>query len=150
MKYVTRLVCSLVIVGSICGSLSQAVVHAAGIDLEGRAVSDPRVRKYVLPTRVLWQTPGDGVQASETLLEHRSGQVTLDASRPCVLDSRKGKAAVLLDFGKELHGGVQIMVWHTKDNKPVRLRVRFGESASEAMAEFGGAKNTTNDHAIRD
>ena len=150
MKYVTRLACSLVMMGSICGTLQQAVVHAADIGLEGRVISDPRVRKYVLPKRVLWQTPGDGLQASETLLQHRSGQVTLDASRPCVLNSKKGKPGILLDFGVELHGGVQIMVWHTKDNKPVRLRVRFGESASEAMAEFGGAKNTTNDHAIRD
>jgi len=67
-----------------------------------------------------------------------------------VLNSEKARPGILLDFGTELHGGVQIMVWHTKNNKPVRLRVRFGESASEAMAEFGGAKNTTNDHAIRD
>lgn len=62
----------------------------------------------------------------------------------------RNKAGILLDFGVELHGGVQIMVWHSKDNKPVRLRVRFGESVSEAMAELGGDKNATNDHAIRD
>jgi hypothetical protein len=69
---------------------------------------------------------------------------------PCVLDSRKGAAAILLDFGVELNGGVQIMAWNSKDNKPVRLRVRFGESASEAMADLGGEQNATNDHAIRD
>jgi alpha-L-rhamnosidase len=32
----------------------------------------------------------------------------------------------------------------------VRIRVRFGESVSEAMSELGGDKNTTNGHAIRD
>jgi alpha-L-rhamnosidase len=32
----------------------------------------------------------------------------------------------------------------------VRVRVRFGESASEAMAELGGPQNAQNDHAIRD
>jgi hypothetical protein len=30
------------------------------------------------------------------------------------------------------------------------VRVRFGESVSEAMSELGGEKNATNDHAIRD
>ncbi len=143
----------LSVLAAVCG-LCAAAASAAGLpapvaDLAARAKSDPRVRTYVRPSRVLWHS-ADGVQNSEALVQQRSGQVTLDASNPCVLDSREGKAAILLDFGKELHGGVQIMVWHSKDNKPVRLRVRFGESASEAMAEFGGAKNTTNDHAIRD
>lgn len=160
MKYVIRLICSLLTMASIFGALHQRVVRAgdgAGVPLpmadaglKERTISDPRVRTYVLPTRVLWRTAGESVQAPETLLQRRSGQVTLGASHPCVLSSSKAKPGILLDFGTELHGGVQIMVWHTKDNKPVRLRVRFGESASEAMAEFGGAKNTTNDHAIRD
>ncbi len=115
-----------------------------------RTEADPRVRRYVLPARIVWHSGADTVENAQALLSKRSGQVTLDASNPCVLRSNAKKGALLLDFGKELHGGVQIMVWHTKDNKPVRLRVRFGESASEAMAEFGGEKNTTNDHAIRD
>ena len=32
----------------------------------------------------------------------------------------------------------------------MRVRVRFGESASEAMSDVGGPKGATNDHAIRD
>ena len=118
-------------------------------EMNARTTDDPRVRKYVLPRRVLWQTD-HGVQSPAALLQKRSGQVTLNASKPCVLRNEKAPAAILLDFGTELHGGVQIMVWHTKDNKPVRLRVRFGESASEAMAPLGGDRNATNDHAIRD
>lgn len=140
---------ALAVLCGLCAAVAGAALPAPVADLDARATSDPRVRSYVLPARVLWDS-GDGVQNADVLLRKRSGQVTLDASNPCVLDSRKGDAAILLDFGKELHGGVQIMVWHYKDNKPVRLRVRFGESAGEAMAEFGGDKNTTNDHAIRD
>ena len=30
------------------------------------------------------------------------------------------------------------------------MRVRFGESVSEAMSEIGGEKNATNDHINRD
>lgn len=133
--------------------------------MASRAEADPRVRRYVMPARVVWHSGDKTVENPEALLIHRSGQVTLDASNPCMLRNGKdgferesrpdlpfsdSQAGILLDFGNELHGGVQIMVWHTKDNKPVRLRVRFGESVSEAMAEFGGEKNTTNDHAIRD
>jgi len=114
-----------------------------------RSETDPRVRRYILPVRVVWHS-SEGVENPGVLLQKRTGQVTLDASDPCVLRTKGAGAGVLLDFGTELHGGVQIMGWHSKANKPVRLRVRFGESVSEAMAELGGEKNATNDHAIRD
>lgn len=144
---------------SSCMNASQAQTKPQGIlpppisdeQTAGRTVVDPRARRYVLPSRIVWSSGEKTVENPQMLLVERSGQVTLDASKPCVLRSDKSnQGGVLLDFGKELHGGVQIMVWHTKDNKPVRLRVRFGESVSEAMAEFGGPKNATNDHAIRD
>jgi hypothetical protein len=37
-----------------------------------------------------------------------------------------------------------------KSGKPVKLRVRFGESASEAMSNIEPNQNATNDHAMRD
>jgi len=144
-----RQLSALAVLYGFCAAVAGAALPAPVADtLKTRAMSDPRVRTYVWPSRIVWHS--EGVQNADVLLRKRLGQVTLDALDPCVLDSSKGDAAILLDFGKELHGGVQIMVWHSKNNKPVRLRVRFGESVSEAMAEFGGAKNTTNDHAIRD
>ncbi len=150
MECSRRLMGLAAVVWGLCAAMVAAAALPAPVAdaLEARATSDPRVRTYVLPSRVVCHT--DGVQNADALLQERSGQITLDASNPCVLNNAKGNAAILLDFGKELHGGVQIMVWHSKNNKPVRLRVRFGESVSEAMAEFSGAKNTTNDHAIRD
>ncbi len=114
-----------------------------------RSETDPRVRKYMLPVRVIWHS-AEGVENPGVLLKKRTGQVTLDASDPCVLRTGSSRTGILLDFGTELHGGVQIMGWHSKGNKPVRLRVRFGESVSETMAELAGEKNATNDHAIRD
>lgn len=118
-------------------------------DLQERSVVDSRVRQYVTPSRVMWTSSEETVKNPEVLLQKRSGQATLEASNPCVLNNSKGTAAILLDFGTELHGGVQVMAWGTK-NKPARIRVRFGESASEAMSEPGGEKNAGNDHAIRD
>lgn len=127
--------------------------YADSIAVKGlKAQTDPRVRQYVMPQRIVWVSQEDGANVAnpEALLKERSGQVTLDAHDPCALTSKDQKPGILLDFGKELHGGVQIMVWHTKDNKPVKLRVRFGESVSEAMSNTNSEKNATNDHAIRD
>jgi len=52
------------------------------------------VRRYVWPSRVVWQSE-KGVENPETLLTKRTAQVTLDASSPCVL---RNKAGILLDF----------------------------------------------------
>ena len=112
-----------------------------------QVVEDPRVRRYVIPRRVVWQSPGATVENTQALLSAGRGQVTLDNANPCVLHEGGG---VLVDFGRELQGGVQIMVGRMKDQTPTRLRVRFGESVSEAMSNLGGAKNATNDHAVRD
>ena len=78
-------------------------------DMTKRSKFDPRVRQYILPKRVLWHTEyaSAAVENPESLLMDRTGQVTLDAHNPCVLRSTEDKPAILLDFGRELHGGVQ-------------------------------------------
>lgn len=58
--------------------------------------------------------------------------------------------ALLLDYGRELHGGLQIITGMYPGNKPIKLRVRLGESASEAMSDVEPEHNATNDHAMRD
>ena len=98
-----------------------------------RAVErDPRVRDLVPPARLTWTSPGAlAPEDPESLLESPlpgPGK----AARRCLL---KPGAAVLLDFGRELHGGVQVAVASTAGNRPARVRIRFGESASEAMAD---------------
>jgi hypothetical protein len=100
----------------------------------------------VLPTRVLWQTPDASIENVDALLHEGNGQVTLDEVNPCQV---KEGGSLLLDFGRELHGGVQITVGRMQGKTPSRFRVRFGESVSEAMSEIDGG-TATNDHAIRD
>lgn len=54
---------------------------------------------------------------------------------------------VVLDFGKELCGGIRMI---TRDAKgPVKWRLTFGESLTEAYSSIG-EKNATNDHSPRD
>lgn len=111
--------------------------------------TDPRVRRYCVPVRVL--KTYCSVSGSENLLIQRPSQIPLATPadwKPCIL---KGKgAAVLVDFGCEYHGSARIYVQYV--NAPAGradLRIRFGESATEAVTPVG-KKGSTNDHANRD
>jgi len=54
---------------------------------------------------------------------------------------------IILDFGKEMNGGIRILTYLGKD---VKVRIRFGESLTECCSDIGGEQNATNDHALRD
>jgi len=106
-------------------------------------------REFISPVRVLWQS--GHVANTEQLLKPGIGQADLTNASICVLKNEgETVSSILLDFGKELHGGLEIVtgMW-SPGNTPRNIRVRLGESASEAMAELG-EKGATNDHAIRD
>ena len=49
---------------------------------------------------------------------------------------------MLLDFGREIHGGIVIAAWQETKGDGVCVRVRFGESAMEAMSETGEGENS--------
>lgn len=110
---------------------------------------DIRTRRFLLPKRILWT--GGHVENSQTLLEDREIQISLAAHQPCILKNQgEEKASILLDYGVEIHGGIRLLAWTDSTNRGAKVRVRFGESASEAMSEIGGPSNATNDHARRD
>jgi len=97
---------------------------------------DPRERRFVAPVRVLWASEA-GVSNAESLLSEDEGGCRMTSQG----DVQPG---LLLDFGRELHGGVRLECPMTDKRGPALLRVRFGESASEAMSW------PDNDHAIHD
>lgn len=114
---------------------------------------DNRKRVFLTPVRVLWQSEnGDqsSVENSEILLENREPQISLQAVNPCIMHNRGKEASILLDFGCEIHGGAVLYVWQETKGEGVKVRVRFGESAMEAMSEIGKDHTATNDHALRD
>ena len=118
--------------------------------MTGICGEDPRSTLWLTPTRIVW-TRGD-VQRAEQLLFPGPAQATLgtlDHRTACVMQNHAGgeKAALLIDFGREIHGRVRLVLAGVTDR--VDLRLRLGESVSEAMAELG-EKNATNDHAVRD
>ena len=106
---------------------------------------DPRTRRFILPTRIVWQTDGSAApENSVCLLTNNTGQATTTAQNLCKLRHTGEAPGFLLDFGKELHGGIQIVSGMAPRQSPIRVRIRFGESVTEAMGE------TNNDHALHD
>jgi hypothetical protein len=60
----------------------------------------------------------------------------------------KPGGGIVLDFGREIAGSVELFTPMSLD-KAATVRVRFGESVAESMAEIG-ERNAQNDHALRD
>lgn len=114
---------------------------------------DPLKRSFVLPQRVVCTT--GCVENAEVLLEERSLQISLAETRMTTLRNAADgeKAGVLLDFGRELTGGIRLLCFAvdtpSEQTRYPLVRLRFGESASEAMTPLL-EKNTGNDHAVRD
>jgi alpha-L-rhamnosidase len=119
-------------------------------NLAGRVEASALRSYYVSPARIVWQSE-KGVRHADNLLQAHPGQALLSQPiPPCVIESKPDHTAgVLLDFGVQLNGYVEIFTPILPDKNERKVRVRFGESASEAMAELG-FKNAQNDHAIRD
>lgn len=143
------------------GAALGALAVLSAVDVRGGTLPNAAIaaepsplRSFFIPvSRVVWQS-GTGVKRAEALVGPQPGQALLARpSEPCVLAPAAGGGpggGVLLDFGTELAGHVEIITARTKSKQPPQVRVRFGESVAEAMAELGGATNAQNDHALRD
>ncbi len=114
---------------------------------------DPRTRIYLSPTRILWKSDSSGsyVKDAHQLLKPGNGQAEL-VNKDLVTLKNDGvhQPGILLDFGKEIHGGIQLVTGLMANQKPLKVRIRFGESATEAMSDIDTLSGATNDHAIRD
>ena len=111
-----------------------------------------RTIAYFPPTRIVWQeaTGGSSIEGLENLLLQGNGQAELVRGKVAKIKTgADGQASFLLDFGRELQGGIQFVTGQSSQ-KEIEVRVRFGESVSEAMCEITLENGATNDHAIRD
>ncbi len=116
-----------------------------------RSARSSDLREWVVPpVRLVWQSE-QGVANAAGLMQPKPGQAVLsEPSPPCqMVSSPTGSASLVLDFGVELQGYVELFTPMTGNHAPAPVRVRFGESVSEAMSE-PGTKNSQNDHAVRD
>lgn len=127
-----------------------SVVAGLFAGMTANAQKDARTREYITPVRVVWTNSTDLISNPDALLQEGNGQADFMERTFCDMKStRKVHPAIILDFGKELHGGLQIVTGMGSDHN-VRIRVRFGESVSETMSEIDGKNGAKNDHAIRD
>lgn len=130
-------------------SFGQVVDHKPSFFTTKDYPTSQLTRKFIAPERILYSE--GKVTDQEVLLKPGIGQADLANRYKCILRNTGDgkKAGILLDFGRELHGGVEIVTGMWSGNKPLRVHLTFGESASEAMSTVG-EKGATNDHAIRD
>ncbi|MGO1242825.1 MAG: alpha-L-rhamnosidase-related protein [Sphingobacterium sp.] len=109
----------------------------------------PMTREYVYPTRIVWHR--GQIDGLNNLLVEDDGQANLTNDNITILkNAGRDSSSILLDFGKEINASLEVItgMWGG-GNVPRNVRIRFGESVSEAMSEIG-QKGATNDHAMRD
>ncbi|MGI5832630.1 MAG: alpha-L-rhamnosidase C-terminal domain-containing protein [Thermoguttaceae bacterium] len=132
-----------------------AIPSVVAAKIHPQIKTDERTRRYLTPTRVVWKSE-TGISREETLFDDVMMQTSTAEMNGGFHMEKTGKApcAVLLDFGAEIHGGIRLEARDLNPakgsvGKSVRLRVRFGESADEAMSEIG-EKGSVNEHSTRD
>lgn len=124
-----------------------------GREYEGKTVNSEMIKTYLTPQEILWLSDESGkfIENPDQLLKQDNGQVGVADKSFCRLTSTDNyHPSLLLDYGKEIHGGVKISMGIRKDKTPVKLRLRFGESADEAMSDITAETTATNEHSIRD
>jgi len=86
----------------------------------------------------------ENVCGMEELLKEKQLQIGLVEN---ALTTVEDGGHMILDFGRELAGGVRLLIYQC--DQGASLRLRLGESAAECCAELG-EKNCGNAHAYRD
>ena len=111
---------------------------------------DVRKRYFTAPKSIV-RTWGD-VSGSEALVGRLESQVLFNCNAPICIMKNAG-AAMLIDYGCEIHGDVRIVTELVSnalgEDVTANVRLRFGESINEAITPVG-EKGSTNDHATRD
>ena len=126
--------------------LASLPVSALPPALADRAEKNALSQFNLRPLRVVWKSE-HGVENEETLLKAATGQAMLTEPMPPLV-LRPGSGLVL-DFGVQITGSVELFTTMTKKKDMPSVRVRFGESVSESMAGIG-ERGAQNDHALRD
>ena len=103
------------------------------------------VKEYLPPLRIVKRS--ENFTGEEILTKEGGGRLFLSEKQYACC---AGKGYVILDFGRELCGGIRILsLYKAGAPRCLRIRLRFGESVGETCAEIG-EKNATNDHSLRD
>lgn len=126
-------------------------------ETSGEMERDELTRVFISPQRVVWKYDGGGelVKNEQVLLKEGDSQAELGTRNACTMTSTENEtASLLLDYGKELHGGLQLVMGSSSRREPSLVRIRFGESVGECNSQTRNSGwqvgFSTDDHAKRD
>lgn len=98
--------------------------------------------EYINPQRIVSE---NGVNDSAQILDDAKVQVLFNTDECAEI---KNGGYILLDFGKEINGGI-VITTQSVSNENAKYKIVFGESVTEALSELG-EKNSGNYHSVRD
>ncbi len=150
MKFIRRILIFAYLFTGYCasGQLPPVFRHDEGSEVRSTGLA----RSYLPPVRILWMSDNSGklIRNADSLLKPGNGQADLNGGNYTVMKSTGDSLpGLVLDFGREIHGGIQIVTTINNGKPAGRVRIRFGESAGEAMSDIK-PNGATNDHAMRD
>ena len=154
MQIPPKLIFSLIFLLAIEFSAFGQLPPALNNGMEYKIADDNRTRKYIAPVKIFWKsTENEALIKNENhLLGQPIGQAILTSNQDFLVmkSTATEKPGILLDFGVNLHGGIQLVTGMIGSKDPVRVRIRLGESVTEAMSAIDTLQGATNDHAMRD
>lgn len=129
-----------------------------GSEYDGITQNDEMTRTFISPVRVMWTSDPDGELVKNTDVLLKMGNSQSEMSRRNIFCSIKSTdtdtSSILLDYGKEIHGGLQLVMGGSSRREPSLVRIRFGESVGEANSQTYNSDwlmgFSTDDHAKRD
>lgn len=154
-----KYILSLVVVFSLTISYGRGVLPPVfGPEYSNIAQKDELTRVFISPVRLLWtsDTTAGKIRNTSVLLNPGNSQSDMSrTTRFCSITSTAtDTSSILLDYGKELHGGIQLVLGGSSRREPSLIRIRFGESVGEANSDTYNSDwlmgFSTDDHAKRD
>lgn len=129
-----------------------------GTEYKEISQKDELTRTFISPLRVIWtsDTTGELVKNTDVLSKMGNSQSSMSReTKFCSIKSTEtDTSSILLDYGKELHGGLQLVMGGSSRREPSLVRIRFGESVGEANSQTYNSDwlmgFSTDDHAKRD
>lgn len=143
--------------GGMISVLRADIPPVFGTAYEDKTQKDELTRVYISPQRVVWKYDGDGslIKNEEVLFKQGNSQAVLGRRDMCEITSTENEnGSILLDYGRELHGGLQLVMASSSRREPSLVRIRFGESVGECNSQTLNSDwkvgYSTDDHAKRD
>ncbi len=147
----------LLLSGGMISTASADIPPVFGPEYVGKTQKDELTRLYITPQRILWKSTGEEelVQNEEVLLKPGNNQSEFTRRNLCsLISTANDTASILLDYGKEIHGGLSLVMGASTRREPSLVRIRFGESIGECNSQTNNSGwkvgYSTDDHAKRD